>query len=240
MKYTRITALAALGVAATLSLTACGSNGSGKDSSAKGPSASSASSASSSSASSSPSSDGGSTPDGGQRPQGESGSGSAEAGAGTSDSGRNTRAGGDSGNGTTTTGGRIAFCRTANLAIDAADAAPDPHSGRIDITMVNRGSTTCSATGFAGVDIKDADHTSSPIERGPAQPRVTILKPGDAAVFDIAYDIDNSGNSLTSPTDILVTPPNETHTVSLPWPAGAGSVKGAYTDVQVYPTHTTK
>ncbi|MFE7357439.1 DUF4232 domain-containing protein [Streptomyces sp. NPDC057543] len=48
------------------------------------------------------------------------------------------------------------------MAIDARDAAPDKDSGRIDITMINRGSTTCSATGFAGVDIKDADHTSNP------------------------------------------------------------------------------
>ncbi|MFC0843767.1 DUF4232 domain-containing protein [Streptomyces noboritoensis] len=124
--------------------------------------------------------------------------------------------------------------------MNATNAAPDKNSGRIDITMVNRGSTTCSATGFAGVDIKDADHTSNPIERGHAQPRVTTLKPGDTAVFNLAYDIDATGHSLASPTNILVTPPNETHTVSLKWPAAAGKIKGAYTDVQVYPTHTTK
>ncbi|MET8747515.1 DUF4232 domain-containing protein [Streptomyces sp. NPDC004728] len=69
-------------------------------------------------------------------------------------------------NGATTTSGKITFCKTADLAIDATDAAPDEDSGRIDITMINRGSTTCSATGFAGVDIKDADNTSNPIERG--------------------------------------------------------------------------
>ncbi|MGW2226596.1 DUF4232 domain-containing protein, partial [Streptomyces formicae] len=107
------------------------------------------------------------------------------------------------------------------------------------ITMINRGSTTCSATGFAGVDIKDEDNTSSPIERGQAQPRVTTLKPGDAAVFNLAYTIDGSGDSLASPTNIIVTPPNETHSVTLDWPSAAGAIKGAYTDVQVYPTHTT-
>ncbi|MFD0070813.1 hypothetical protein ACFVJ9_59610, partial [Streptomyces sp. NPDC127574] len=64
--------------------------------------------------------------------------------------------------------------------------------------------------------------------------------PGDAAIFDLAYTIDTTGKSLTSPTNILVTPPNETHTSSLDWPAAAGQIKGAYTDVQVYPTHTTK
>jgi len=223
VKSTHITALAAIGVAVTLSLTACGNDGSGKDSSSKG----------SSSSSSSPS-------DGGSRPEHGSGSGGSEAGMAKSGSGAGAEAGDGATNGATKTGGKVTFCKTEDLAIDARDAAPDKDSGRIDITMINRGSTTCSATGFAGVDIKDADNTSSPIERGHAQPRITILKPGDAAVFDLAYDIDNSGNSLASPTNILVTPPNETHTVSLKWPAGAGKIKGAYTDVEVYPTHTTK
>ncbi|WP_037857565.1 DUF4232 domain-containing protein [Streptomyces sp. NRRL S-340] len=246
MKYTRITALAAIGVAATLSLTACGSDGSGTDSASKN----------SSSSSSSSSSDGASNPEAASNPQGGSGSGPAQAdnakaqgGSGTggagagsarTGSGKGAQGGGDSANGAAGTGGKVTFCKTANLAIHAVDAAPDARSGRIDITMTNRGSTTCSATGFAGVDIKDADHTSSPIERGHAQPRITILKPGDAAVFDLAYDIDSSGHSLASPTSILVTPPNETHTVTLKWPAGAGAIKGAYTDVQVYPTHTTE
>ncbi|MFE3942432.1 DUF4232 domain-containing protein [Streptomyces sp. NPDC059118] len=226
MKYTRITALAAVGVAATLSLTACGNDGSGKDSSSK-----SSSSLSSSS----------SSPDGGSKPEGGSGSGSggSEAGNAKSGSGEDTEAEAAA-NGATETGGKVTFCKTEDLAIDATDAAPDKDSGRIDITMINRGSTTCSATGFAGVDIKDADNTSNPIERGHAQPRVTILKPGAAAVFDLAYDIDNTGDSLASPTNILVTPPNETHTVSLKWPEGAGDIKGAYTDVEVYPMHTTE
>ncbi|WP_053666512.1 DUF4232 domain-containing protein [Streptomyces sp. MMG1121] len=227
MKSTRITALAAIGVAVTLSLTACGNGDSGKDSSAKD----SSSASSSSPTSSSPS-------DGGSKSEAGSGSGGSEAGKAKPGSGKDTAAG--AANGTTKTGGKVTFCKTADLAIDARDASPDKTSGRIDITMINRGSTTCSATGFAGVDIKDADHTSSPIERGHAQPRITTLKPGDAAVFDLAYDIDSSGNSLASPTNILVTPPNETHTVSLKWPAGAGAIKGAYTDVEVYPTHTTE
>ncbi|MFB7191392.1 DUF4232 domain-containing protein [Streptomyces sp. NPDC056230] len=222
MKYTRISALAAIGVAATLSLTACGSDGPGKNSSSKG-------------SSSSPSS----SSDSGSKPESSSGSGGSGAGNAKSGSAEDTEAE-TAANGATTTGAKVTFCKTKDLAIDARDAAPDKDSGRIDITMINRGSATCSATGFAGVDIKDADHTSNPIERGHAQPRVTILKPGDAAVFNLAYDIDNTGDSLASPTDILVTPPNETHTVSLKWPAGAGDIKGAYTDVEVYPTHTTE
>ncbi|GGV71060.1 hypothetical protein GCM10010277_82640 [Streptomyces longisporoflavus] len=217
MKNTRIAALAAIGVAASLSLTACGGGESGKDSSSKGSSSSSSSSSS----------------DGGSKSDSSAGSDSAKSG-----SGQDTKA--EAANGATNTGAKVTFCKTEDLAIDARDAAPDETSGRIDITMVNRGSATCSATGFAGVDIKDADNTSNPIERGKAQPRITTLKPGDAAVFNLAYDIDNTGDSLSNPTNILVTPPNETHSVTLDWPASAGDIKGAYTDVQVYPTHTTK
>nr|WP_203633810.1 DUF4232 domain-containing protein [Streptomyces sp. SID10815] len=222
-------------MAATLSLTACDDGGSAS------PGSSSSSSSPRPAGGDSKAEDGssaGGSPTGSAR-SGSSGGGS-KAGGATSGSGKDaeTHAGGS--NSTARAGGGSTFCKTEDLAIDAVDAASDQRSGRIDITMVNRGSTTCSATGFAGVDIKDADRTSNPVPRGHAQPRVTVLKPGDAAVFDLAYDIDDSGDSLTNPTGILVTPPNETHTVSLAWPSGAGKVKGAYTDVEVYPTHTAK
>ncbi|MEU3404620.1 DUF4232 domain-containing protein [Streptomyces sp. NPDC006670] len=210
MKLSRTAGLAALGLAAALSLTACNN---GEDS-AQGPAAKDPSASSSSDSRS------------------QAGSAKPGSGTGTSSSSGAVNGGAES-------GGTMAFCKTADLAVEATNAAPDQSSGRINITMVNRGSGTCSATGFAGVDIKDADHTSNPVARGQAQPRVTALKPGEAAVFDLAYTIDGSGKSLAHPTDILVTPPNETHTVSLKWPAGAGGIKGAYTDVQVYPTHTT-
>ncbi|MGN5632886.1 DUF4232 domain-containing protein [Streptomyces sp. AC154] len=230
MKYTRIAAIAAVGLAATLSLTACGNDGSGKASAAKDSSASSSSSSSSGSSADSSDSSGDSS---------KSGSGS-QAGDVKPDSGGGAATQSDAASGTSGAGGKTTFCKTEDLAINAVNAAPDENSGRINVTMINRGPTTCSATGFPGVDIKDTDNTSSPIERGHAQPRVTTLKPGDAAVFDIAYDIDNSDASPTNPTDILVTPPNETHTVDLKWPEGAGKVKGSYADVQVFPTHTTK
>lgn len=223
MKYTRTTALAAIGVAAALSLTACGNDDSGKDTSSKGSSSSSSSSA-----------------NGGAKSEGGSGSGDSEAGSAKSGSGASTETRAGTANGAAKTGGKVKFCKTKDLAMDAKDAAPDATSGRIDVSMVNRGSTTCSATGFAGVDIKDVDHTSNPIERGHAQPRITTLKPGDAAVFNLSYDIDKNGDSLAHPTNIQVTPPNETHTVDLKWPSGAGDIKRTYTDVQVYPTHTTK
>lgn len=211
MKYTRVAAFAAVSVAAAFSLTACGSDDSGKKTSSKNTSPSSSASS------------------------GGSGSGEAKAG---SEQDMQARAG--SASKAAKAEGKAAFCKTANLTVTAEDAAPDADAGRINVTMVNRGSTTCSATGFPGVDIKDVDNTSNPISRAQAQPRVTTLKPGDAAVFNLAYDIDPSGDSHAHPTHLLVTPPNETHPVTVKWPAGAGDIKGAYTDVEVYPTHTAK
>ncbi|MFJ8828044.1 DUF4232 domain-containing protein [Streptomyces sp. NPDC102467] len=219
-------AAATLTAVAGLSLTACSGSDTDAASGAKSAHGSSSSSSTSSSA------------DAGSTSQGGSTSGGAQAGDAKAGAGKGTQAEAAA-NAATQTSSKVTFCKTQDLAIDAVDAAPDATEGRINITMINRGPKTCSATGFAGVDIKDADHTSSPIERGPAQPRVTTLKPGDAAVFDLAYTLDTSGNSLASPTNIIVTPPNETHTVTLDWPAAAGDIKGAYTDVQVYPTHTT-
>jgi hypothetical protein len=214
VKYTRVTALAAVSVAATLSLTACGGDDAGQKTSSKGaPSSSSASGSSS----------------------GGPGSGKAE-----SKSGQDTQARAGAESGAAKSGGKAAFCKTADLTVTAEDAAPDADSGRINVTMVNRGSSTCSATGFPGLSIKDADNTSNPIGRAQAQPRVTTLKPGNAAVFNLAYDIDPSGDSHAHPTHLLVTPPNETNTATVKWPADAGDIKGAYTDVEVYPTHTAK
>ncbi|AKA08798.1 hypothetical protein SAZ_23515 [Streptomyces noursei ZPM] len=104
------------------------------------------------------------------------------------------------------------------------------------VQMTNKGGSTCSAAGFAGVDLKDADGTSAPVHRGGEVPRITDLKPGDTATFSISYKVDFSGDSLASPTDIIVTPPNETHSVDLKWPADALKLGGSYDEsIQVHP-----
>lgn len=200
MKYTRNAACAAIGLVAVLSLTACGNDESGKGSSAKD---------SSSSSSSSSSSDGGSSSDMKETSNGKSGSGDDTA----------SRAG--SGNGSGKSAKKGNFCRTADLAMNASDTSPDKATGDVTVTMTNRGPNTCSATGFPGLDVKDKDGTSNPIERAGNQPRITNLKPGDTASFNVSFPLDHNGDSLADPTHLLVTPPNETQSVSLKWPGGA-------------------
>lgn len=158
-------------------------------------------------------------------------SGNAKSGSG---GGASSRVG--SGSGAAKGGGTGEFCRTSELNIEAVDSSPDSSTGDVTVQMTNTGGRTCSTTGFAGVDLKDADGTSAPVHRGHEQPRITDLKPGDTATFSISYKVDSSGDSLASPTNIIVTPPNETHSVSLKWPAEALKLAGPYDEkIQVHP-----
>ncbi|MFJ5881194.1 DUF4232 domain-containing protein [Kitasatospora cineracea] len=217
----RASAFAVLGVAVALSLTACGSDSSGKDAAGKEsvPSASSQPSA--------PANAGSSPSDGA----------AGKANAPTTKPSSGTTAAGTGGDGAASGGQKVEPCKTQNLSVEAKNASPDATTGTVDITMINRGTTTCSATGFAGIGLTDADTTTNPIDRGKAEPRITELKPGEVAIFNLSYEIDNSGNSLTRPVEIQVTPPNQTTHVNVKWPAGAGNIKGSYSDVKVYPTH---
>ncbi|MGW8330287.1 hypothetical protein ACWGLE_20625 [Streptomyces sp. NPDC055897] len=72
--------------------------------------------------------------------------------------------------------------------------------------------------------------TPEPIGRGHAQLNLTILKPGEAAIFDLTRSRHNRGESLAWPANALVTFPGRTRTVTLDWYAGGG-IKVARTDV---------
>jgi hypothetical protein len=144
---------------------------------------------------------------------------------------------GGSGNTVADGGGKTPICHTADLAMQAKNTSPDAQTGDVTVLMTNKGGSTCSAAGFPGADIKDSDGTSVAVDRGREVPKVTDLKPGETASFSISYPVDHSGDRLYLPIAILTTPPNETHTVSLKWPAGAPPLQGPYgdSDIQVHP-----
>jgi hypothetical protein len=144
---------------------------------------------------------------------------------------------GGSGNSVADGGGKTPICHTADLAMQAKNTSPDAQTGDVTVLMTNKGAGTCSAAGFPGADIKDSDGTSVSVDRGREVPKVTDLKPGETASFSISYPVDHSGDRLYLPIAILTTPPNETHTVSLKWPAGAPPLQGPYgdSDIQVHP-----
>ncbi|MEV6563224.1 DUF4232 domain-containing protein [Streptomyces kronopolitis] len=221
-------AAAALVATAGLTLTAC----SGADATSAKPTGSTGASAAAEPSGAGPSAgaQGGDAQPGNTK-SGSGGGSSAHAGSGGAAS---SRAG--SGSGAAKGGGTSKFCRTNELTMEAVDSSPDSQTGDVTVQMTNKGARTCSTTGFAGVDLKDADGTSAPVHRGHEQPRITDLKPGDTATFSISYKVDSSGDNLASPTNLIVTPPNETHSTSLKWPAEAPKLAGPYDEkIQVHP-----
>ncbi|MFE6685185.1 DUF4232 domain-containing protein [Streptomyces sp. NPDC057743] len=220
-------AAAALTATAALSLTAC----SGSDANAAKLAGQSGASAGSVGAEGGAS--GSSEAQGTDKQEGKTQPGSGEAKSGTGEA-NSSRA--HAGNGGAKGGGKSRFCRTSDLVIEAGNSSHDQKTGDITIQMTSKAGSTCSVTGFAGVDLKDADGTSAPVHRGREVPRITNLKPGDTATFSISYQADVSGDSQTNPTNIIVTPPNETHSVSLKWPADALKLGGSYDEsIKVHP-----
>lgn len=203
MRAHRIT-FAALVVAAGLSLTAC-QNG---DDGAAASDPSSASSASAASSSGGGSGSGGSDQDSGKES------------AGTGSDGKGTAAPADTGSGSDSSG-KTAKCTTDGLEISATnnfiDGDPD---GTVVVALTNGSGADCVISGFAGVDLKtDAGDISATRKGEPGDPY--ILKNGKEIDFYVSYPLNESGGSGVRITGLVVTPPNETKSVTLAWPGNS-------------------
>ncbi|MGW1869209.1 DUF4232 domain-containing protein [Streptomyces mauvecolor] len=137
--------------------------------------------------------------------------------AGKSSGGQGTSAGTGTG-GSGKSGGN---CRTADLKITAQDSTitGDP-DGTVAVTLKNIGGHDCAISGFAGVDLKTSAGSLS-AKRTAEKPSPGVLKSGKSVSFGITYPLNTSGGSGVRITGLLVTPPNETKTVTLAWPGAA-------------------
>ncbi|MFE4796072.1 DUF4232 domain-containing protein [Streptomyces sp. NPDC056708] len=201
MRVQKLT-FAALAVVAGLSLTAC-QNGEDDMGQTAPSSASSASSASGGSGS------GGSDQDGGKDSGGKDSAGKGSGGQGTA-------AGtGSSGN------GKVGKCRTDELEITAIDSTIDGDpDGTVAVELKNGGGRDCVLSGYAGVDLKTSAGSLSAKRTGEKATPMT-LKNGKSVYFGINYPINTSGGSGVRITGLVVTPPDETKSVTLDWPGAA-------------------
>lgn len=205
MRAHRIT-FAALVVAAGLSLTAC-QNG---DDGAAASDPSSASSASAASSAGGGSGSGGSDQDSGKES------------AGTGSDGKGTAAPADSGSGSGSgDSGSAPKCTTDGLEITAQDGFIDGDpDGSVVVALTNGSGADCVISGFAGVDLKtNAGDISAKRKGEPGDPY--ILKNGKAIDFYVSYPLNESGGSGVRITGLVVTPPNETKSVTLAWPGNS-------------------
>ncbi|MFE2854392.1 DUF4232 domain-containing protein [Streptomyces lavendulae] len=193
---------AAMAVAAGLTLTACQNGEDGA--AAQGP-------APAAPAASTPSSGGGSS-------AGSANQGSGKGSAGTSSNGKGTAAGTGTGSGDSAKGGK---CRTDDLEITASDSTVGGDAeGTVAVQLKNRGSGDCTLSEYAGVDVKTSAGSLSAKRTG-EHPGPAVLKKGTSVYFGVNYPLNTSGGSGVRITGLVVTPPDETKSVSLAWPGAA-------------------
>ncbi|MFB7618327.1 DUF4232 domain-containing protein [Kitasatospora sp. NPDC056181] len=207
-------AFAALAVTAALSLTACQDDETGTAQGA--PTAAPTTSTST-----------GASPSGGPASGGSASGGSASGAPASGGS-----ASGGSGKGSTpataapagsTGAGKTAKCRTADLTITAADRTiTGDAENTVVVELKNHSGKDCTLSGYAGVDLKTSAGTL-PAKRSGEPVVAGVVKNGKSTYFGISYPANTSGGSGVKITGLVVTPPDETQSVTLPWP-GTGSL----------------
>jgi hypothetical protein len=199
---------AALAVAAGLSLTACQNDNAGTGQS--DPSSPSTVSSGATASSSGGGSDSGSSDQGGAKNSAGTSSGA------TSSGGTGTAAGTGS-----KANAKVGKCRTDELEITAKDNTIDGDpDGTVVVTLTNHGGRDCTISGYAGVDLKTSAGSLSAKRTG-QQAGSAILKNGKSTYFPVNYPFNKSGGSGVRITGLVVTPPDETKSVTLNWPGAA-------------------
>ncbi|MFJ5034079.1 DUF4232 domain-containing protein [Streptomyces sp. NPDC088560] len=215
----RVQKLSLLAVAAVagLSLTACSGSGSGSsgrsDSSTPGRGAAS---------------QGSGAQDSGTQSTGGSG---AASGKGTS-----TGTGQAGTNGGAAVGGGAGVCKTSQLAFSTSGGMAE---GELIVNLKNTGSATCALKGFPGADLKSKDGRIS-ARRSSVAPVPVRVKPGEETRFTLHYPPNNSGGTGETFTTLVVTPPGETHSHSLPVGVNVPVTDGAGGAITVDPVGTGK
>jgi len=141
----------------------------------------------------------------------DSGGSDADSGKGSGEKGGAAGAGADQ-------SGKAATCRTDGLKITAIDNYIDGDpDGTVAVEMKNSGGQDCVIAGFAGVDLKtNAGSISAERKGAPGDPYV--LKSGKTIAFAVNYPLNETGGTGVRITGLVVTPPNETKSVTLAWP----------------------
>ncbi|GAA4836806.1 DUF4232 domain-containing protein [Kitasatospora terrestris] len=119
--------------------------------------------------------------------------------------------------------GKAARCRTTDLTVTAADRTiTGDAENTVVVELKNHSGKDCTLAGYAGVDLKTTAGTISAKRSG--EPVVAgVVANGKSTYFGISYPANTSGGTGIRITGLVVTPPDETQPVTLPWP-GAGSL----------------
>jgi hypothetical protein len=115
-------------------------------------------------------------------------------------------------------------CHTAGLKFsfgngDQTYSSSDDRQD-LEVLMTNTSGSTCTVKGFPGADLKAADTWS--LVRTSKTPSAVTLKSGASASFIISYIPWQAGAGVEfKAKNVVITPPNETTSVTLTWPGGS-------------------
>ncbi|PJN36749.1 hypothetical protein CG747_31325 [Streptomyces sp. CB02959] len=133
--------------------------------------------------------------------------------------------------------GKIGKCRTDELKVTAKDGTVTGDAdGTVAVELKNGSGRDCAMSGYAGVDLKTNAGSLSAKRTGEKADSI-VLKDGKSVFFGVHYPVNTSGGSGVRITGLVVTPPDETKSVTLNWP-GAGSLpvtQGTDSPVKVGP-----
>ncbi|MGW3461112.1 DUF4232 domain-containing protein [Streptomyces olivaceoviridis] len=130
-------------------------------------------------------------------------------------------------------------CRTSDLKASLGPDHPGAGQENFALVLTNRSPRTCSLYGFPGVAFVDGagDAVTPDPERATDQPQQRVtLAPGDDAWSALSYsDPRITGVTTVTPQALLVTPPDETTSLSVPWTGGKVSNTGKASVPRVSP-----
>ncbi|MEV5388424.1 DUF4232 domain-containing protein [Streptomyces sp. NPDC052721] len=130
-------------------------------------------------------------------------------------------------------------CRTSDLKASLGPNHPGAGQENFALVLTNRSPRTCSLYGFPGVAFVDAagEAVTPDPERATDQRRQRVtLAPGAAAWSALSYtDPAVTGVTTVTPRALLVTPPDETTSLSVRWTGGKVSNTGKASVPRVSP-----
>jgi hypothetical protein len=116
------------------------------------------------------------------------------------------------------------ICQASGLKI-SLDGQNELSSQIVEwVQLENTTSTPCTMDGFAGVNLVGSAHGQSnyawPLTRDSESYSKIVLQPGESAYFGIKYLPWASGDGIEiNVANIVLTPPNTTASITLPWSA---------------------
>ncbi|WP_199430521.1 DUF4232 domain-containing protein [Qaidamihabitans albus] len=122
----------------------------------------------------------------------------------------------------------VAPCAAAMLDGDVSRVESAAGKRHATLRIVNTGLTECALRGYGNLQLVGAEGEQLPTNlRRTGEPAQVVLQPGERAVQDLRWSAPAGQGGpadercVPAPAAVMVTPPSDTETLRVSWPAGA-------------------